>query len=190
MYASAWKEDPFEVMGSRLNVLVWSGGCQPEKAKQWHRAGSKIFSYSNPQVGVEEPLLYRYNFGLALWKADYDGAMDFAYQWAYGNIWNDFDSEKFRDHCFAYPTVNGVVGTIQWEGFREGVDDVRYITTLEKAIEAAGDSKPARAARHWLDDLKSKNARQKVSWKAQEPTAEDLNQVRVRTVSWINQLTE
>ena len=60
MYASAWKEDPFEVMGSRLNVLVWSGGCQPDKAKQWHSVGSKIFSYSNPQVGVEEPLLYRY----------------------------------------------------------------------------------------------------------------------------------
>ena len=190
MYASAWKEDPFEVMGSRLNVLVWSGGCQPEKAKQWHRAGSKIFSYSNPQVGVEEPLLYRYNFGLALWKADYDGAMDFAYQWAYGHIWNDFDSEKFRDHCFTYPTVNGVVGTIQWEGFREGVDDVRYITTLEKAIETAGDTKPAREARQWLDDLKSRNARQKVSWKAQGSAPEDLNQVRVRTVSWINQLTE
>ena len=65
IYASAWKEDPFEVMGSRLNVLVWSGGCQPEMARKWHSVGSKIFSYSNPQVGVEEPLLYRYNFGLA-----------------------------------------------------------------------------------------------------------------------------
>lgn len=50
MYASAWKEDPFEVMGSRLNVLVWSGGCQPDKAKQWHGVGSEIFSYSNPQA--------------------------------------------------------------------------------------------------------------------------------------------
>ena len=63
MYASAWKEDPFEVMGGLLNVLVWSGGCQPEKAKRWHSVGSEIFSYSNPQVGGEEPLLYRYNYG-------------------------------------------------------------------------------------------------------------------------------
>ena len=188
VYASAWKEDPFEVMGGRLNVLVWSGGVQPEKAKRWHTVGSKIFSYSNPQVGVEEPLLYRYNFGLALWKADYDGAMDFAYQYAYGHIWNDFDSERFRDHCFAYPTVNGVVGTIQWEGFREGVDDVRYITTLERAIQKAGKTPPAREAQQWLDALRKENARQQVSWKAQPAPPNNLDQIRSQTVAWINRL--
>lgn len=31
MYASAWKEDPLEVMGSRLYVQLLSGGLQPEK---------------------------------------------------------------------------------------------------------------------------------------------------------------
>ncbi|MCH2596161.1 MAG: DUF6067 family protein [Pirellulales bacterium] len=189
MYASAWKEDPFEVMGSRLNVLVWSGGCQPEKAKRWHSVGSEIFSYSNPQVGVEEPLLYRYNYGLALWKADYDGAMPFAYQWAYGHIWNDFDSEKFRDHCFSYPTINGVVGTIQWEGFREGVDDVRYITTLEQAIEKAGDNEIAHTARRWLVGLKAESPQQEVGWKSQPTPPKDLEQIRSRAVSWIHQLT-
>ncbi|MEE3372021.1 MAG: hypothetical protein VX346_21995 [Planctomycetota bacterium] len=190
MYASAWKEDPFEVMGSLLDVLVWSGGVQPEKAQRWHSVGSKIFSYSNPQVGVEEPLLYRYNFGLALWKAGYDGAMDFAYQYAYGHIWNDFDSERFRDHCFAYPTLNGVVGTMQWEGFREGVDDVRYVTTLEKAIEQAADTGAGREARQWLDQLQRENARQQGSWKAQRSLPANLNEIRSRVVSWINQLTE
>lgn len=189
MYASAWKEDPFEVMGSRLDVLVWSGGCQPDKAKQWHSVGSKIFSYSNPQVGVEEPLLYRYNYGLALWKADYDGSMTFAYQYAYGHIWNDFDSEKFRDHVFAYPTVNGVVGTLQWEGFREGVDDVRYITTLEQAIEEAAESETALEASRWLEGLKSSSSRQEVSWKAQGPPPEDLDHIRSRVVAWINELS-
>lgn len=190
MYASAWKEDPFEVMGSRLNVLVWSGGCQPNKAKQWHSVGSKIFSYSNPQVGVEEPLLYRYNYGLALWKADYDGSMTFAYQYAYGHIWNDFDSENFRDHCFAYPTANGVVGTLQWEGFREGVDDVRYINTLEQAIEKAAGSQAALEASRWLEDLKRNQSQQNASWKAQGPPPENLDQVRSRAVAWIKQLTE
>jgi hypothetical protein len=189
MYASAWKEDPFEVMGGLLNVLVWSGGCQPEKAKRWHSVGSEIFSYSNPQVGVEEPLLYRYNYGLALWKADYDGAMTFAYQWAYGHIWNDFDSENFRDHCFSYPTINGVVGTVQWEGFREGVDDVRYITTLEQAIEKAGDTEIAHTARRWLAGLKAESPQQKVGWKSQPTPPKDLEQIRSRAASWINQLT-
>ena len=154
----------------------------------WHRVGSKIFSYSNPQVGVEEPLLYRYNYGLALWKANYDGAMTFAYQWAYGHIWNDFDSERFRDHCFAYPTTNGVVGTLQWEGFREGVDDVRYVTTLEKAIEEAGDTVTANEAKQGLNDLKRVSARQEVSWKAQPSPPGNLNEIRSMMVRWINQL--
>jgi len=29
---------------------------------------------------------------------------------------------------------------VQWEGFREGVDDVRYLTTLLGHIERAGAS--------------------------------------------------
>ena len=38
----------------------------------------------------------------------------------------------YRDHVFAYPTSNGVIDTIQWEGWREGVDDTRYVATLIK----------------------------------------------------------
>jgi len=57
--------------------------------------------------------------------------MTYAYQHAMGSIWNDFDHEIYRDLVFAYPTENGVIDTIAWEGFREAVDDVRYITTLE-----------------------------------------------------------
>ena len=114
--------------------------------------------------------------------------MTLGYQWAYGHIWNDFDSKRFRDHCFAYPTANGVVGTIQWEGFREGVDDVRYINTLEMAIARAGMTNTARKASKWLQSLK-RNARQKVSWKAQK-LPEDLDQIRSQAVSFIKQLRQ
>jgi hypothetical protein len=56
--------------------------------------------------------------------------MPYAYQHGFGNIWNDFDHPEFRDHVFAYPTTNGLVSTVQWEGFRSAVDDVRYLSTL------------------------------------------------------------
>jgi hypothetical protein len=55
----------------------------------------------------------------------------YAYQHSFCNIWNDFDDPVFRDHVFAYPTVNGVIDTTAWEGYREGVDDVRYLTKLQ-----------------------------------------------------------
>jgi hypothetical protein len=59
--------------------------------------------------------------------------MNWAYQWGFGNtIWNDCDSGGVRDHVFAYPTSDGIIDTVQWEGFREGVDDTRYVATLIK----------------------------------------------------------
>jgi hypothetical protein len=106
----------------------------PATAAQWHSNGKRILSYGNPQVGVENPEIYRNNYGFALWNAGYNGTMNFAYQFAYGDIWNDYDRnpDRYRDHVFAYPTSNGVIDTIQWEGWREGVDDTRYVAALIK----------------------------------------------------------
>ena len=78
--------------------------------------------------------------GLVLWKYDYDGAATNAYQHTFGATWNDFDHPTYRSHTIAYPTVDGVIDTIAWEGYREGVDDVRHVTTLQKAIETARKS--------------------------------------------------
>jgi len=165
----------FEAMGDRLGLAVFAGRPDPDEARKYHRVGSEIFCYANPQVGVEEPETYRRNFGLLLWKADYDGAMDYAYQHSFGHIWNDFDHGHYRDHVFAYPTADGVIGTIQWEGFREGVDDVRYLSTLLEAIRKARRSYSPLAveAERWLEEL--------------DPTG-DLDKVRSDMVEWILKL--
>jgi len=168
----------FEAMGSLLNVAVLAGRPDPEEAKKWHSVGSQAFCYAYPQVGNEEPETYRRNFGLVLWKAGFDGAMDYAYQHGFGHVWNDFDNERYRDHNFTYPTVNGIVGTIQWEGFREAVDDVRYVTTLEQAIKKAHTAKKALAkqAQSWLDSL--------------DPDLADLNAARAKMAEWIERLMQ
>lgn len=168
----------FEAMGGLLNCAVLAHWPDPAEAEKWHRVGSHAFCYANPQVGVEEPSTYRRNFGLVLWEAGFDGAMDYAYQHAFGHVWNDFDSTRYRDHNFTYPTVDGVVGTIQWEGFREGVDDVRYVTTLEHAIQNASQAQAdtARQAQQWLDSIQPKTA--------------DLDALRSATAQWITRLGE
>lgn len=152
----------FELVGDLLDLLVCACCPQPREAAKWHRAGQKIVSYCNPQVGAENPELYRRNFGLLLWKINYDGFMNYAYQTSCGNTWNDFDEHpayRFREHNFTYPTVNGVIDTIAWEGFREGVDDIRYARTLSKALadaKASGDEpkkKAISAAERWLEKL-------------------------------------
>lgn len=128
--------DAYNIVGDLLDAAVMFGELSAEQARLYHSKGHKIFSYSNPQVGQENPEIYRRNFGLALWKAGYDGAMDYAYQKNYKDFWNDFDNQRYREETFTYPTSNGLVSTIQWEGFREAVDDVRYISTLLNIIDS------------------------------------------------------
>ncbi len=172
-FVACYKRKTFEAMGALLDCAVMASKPDLEEAALWHGVDSEIFCYAYPQVGNEEPERYRRNFGLVLWKAGYDGAMNYAYQHGFGHVWNDFDHGHYRDHNFTYPTVNGVVGTIQWEGFREGVDDVRYVTTLEQAIEAASAAKAdiAKQARAWLEAL--------------DPEKADLYDTRAEMVKWI-----
>lgn len=128
-----------ESVGDLLDVLIYAGEPSRSEAQKWHEKTHAIWSYANPQGGVENPEVYRRNFGLLLWKRQYDGACTYAYQHGFGNIWNDFDHVVYRDHNLTYPTVDGVIDTIAWEGYREAVNDVRYLTTLLTAIRQAKD---------------------------------------------------
>ena len=49
--------------------------------------------------------------------------------------YNDFGASRRKRFNMVYPTADGVIDTVQWEGYREGIDDVRYLTTLLKLIE-------------------------------------------------------
>jgi hypothetical protein len=149
-------------MGDLQDLQIACGAPIKEEAEKWHSKGKQVFNYANPQTGVEEPLRYRRNYGLLLWQNDYDGAMDHAYMTSYRNIWNDFDF-WCREENMAYPTADGVVDTTEWEGYREGVDDVRYLTTLVNAVNAAKASADPKmkekvsAAEKYLNELKTMN---------------------------------
>jgi len=151
VFATGFRDEQqhFKKMGDIQDLFVCSGYPYKEEAELWHSAQHKIWCYGNPQAGVENPEVYRRNFGLLLWRNGYDGACTYAYQHGFGNAWNDFDDTVYRDHCFTYPTVDGVVGTIAWEGYREARDDVRYVTKLQQLIDASmasGDERRKRAA--------------------------------------------
>lgn len=165
------------VVRDLLDLLIMAGKPEFSQAEELHRMGHRIFSYANPQVGPENPEIFRRNYGLELWKNSYDGAMPYAYQDSMGFIWNDFDHEKYRDHSFTYPTVDGVIDTLAWEGFREGIDDVRYVGTLEKALrDVRNSSDPVVAeASNFLRNLRN-------------TTGVDLNETRKKVVFYILQV--
>jgi len=159
VFVAGYAGSNFREMGDIQDLLICAGYPSRREAEKWHSKGHKIWCYANPQGGIENAEVNRRNFGLLLWKHKYDGAATWTYMSTGGRTWNDFDSPKARDYNFVYPTVDGVIDTVQWEGYREGVDDVRYVTALEAAIrkaEASGDphkTGAASKAKRYLEEL-------------------------------------
>ncbi|MFH2069065.1 MAG: hypothetical protein ABII89_06360, partial [Candidatus Omnitrophota bacterium] len=155
-------EGQFELAGDIQDLFVsacfHAPDTQPvkEEADKWHSVGHKIWLYANPQAGPENPALFRKGYGFIPWKADYDGAATWAYIHYYPP-WNDFRSNG-KLYNFVYPTVNGVVDTIAWEGYREGIDDIRYGTTLKLLIAQKKGGPKNREALEAEDYLKNLNA--------------------------------
>jgi hypothetical protein len=160
----AGSADHFEKSKGLTDLLVYHGHPNRKVAAQQHGVGNKIFKYSEPQAGPEDPLLWRKSFGIAIWQADYDGAMPYAFQSQDGLIWNDWDGLNYRTASLAYPAADRPISTLAFEGLREAIDDVRYLTALENAVSRSeqhgdpgdGGESALRAAVIFLDQLKDR----------------------------------
>ncbi len=179
----------FGFMGDIQDLMVCNGYPHREEAARWHAKGHKIVCYANPQCGVEQPDTYRRNYGLLLWQNDYDGGMTFLYRevWDHHVVWDDFYGRSpHKRHNMVYPTMDGVIDTVQWEGYREGVDDVRYLNTLLQVIEKAkvsADEKTkaiASEAQNYLKELKDNDINK---------ARTDLDAVRSEIIDYIVRLT-
>ncbi len=128
-----------------------------------HRNGSRIFTYFDPQGGQPFPEYHRRHRGMGLWKARLDGTMT----WAYLHIWTRTirpEDPVIKDNgvglspnSFVLRGPAGPLGTLSWEGYREGYDDARYLATLEDAIaKAKGNGKKSdlvAETERWLDNI-------------------------------------
>jgi hypothetical protein len=176
IFAAVSNQGSFPLVGDLLDLALIGNRPDPRQAKQYHDVGHRVFCYAFPSSGLVNPVVYRSHYGLLLWQTGYDGAMNYAYQVNYGgHIWNDFDVPKIRNQVYAYPTIDGVVDTIEWEGQRAGIDDVRYLMTLIKYAKDAKPTKPrlAAEAQAWLDKL---------------DINDDLDSIRDQITDWIMKL--
>ncbi|MGZ9584235.1 hypothetical protein [Paenibacillus marinisediminis] len=142
--------------------IDWAGEPTREKADSWHALGSDklITNYAYPHSGPENPDLMRQRHGMWLYKANYDAT--FNYIWFFEsqdvNVWGEYIDATFRAFNFVYPTRTDIIDTIAWEGFREGIDDIRYATKLKQVAQdalASGDAARIAAATKaltWLDE--------------------------------------
>ena len=131
-----------------------------EIIKGVHQNGFKIFTYFDLVAGSPFPEVHRRIRGLGMWKAGLDGTMT----WSYSHIAKPdpekiigYPAEQMMAHSYVWRGRDSVIDTLSWEGFREGVDDARYLATLlEAQKQACADGRHTdlvEQTRNWLDNL-------------------------------------
>jgi len=136
--------------GSRPDVVsVYAPNNCAELTSRAARAEDHGDVYFYWQAHMEKPLVHRVLAGLLLWKSGADGISPYCYQHLPGiphSPFDDFDpwdsathtdslGRRFKDHMATYPARHGVIHTVQWKGLADGITDLRYLATLEKAID-------------------------------------------------------
>lgn len=101
--------------------------------------------YASQHVGAENPAYVRRQYGMGPYLAGFGCNYNYAHHL---QGWNDTEAGLYRPMNFVYGSGNGCVDTLAWEGFREGIDDIRYATLLKTtALRLAKDGPtPARYA--------------------------------------------
>lgn len=131
----------------RCHTLSLGGGFDPVTVRESAAAsGDSYWWYTN--ACREYPDVMRFKGGFFFWKTGATGQLYWAYQYPSGmNPTSDLDG---IDWCAAYPGETGPIPTIEWEGLREGIDDFRFVHTLE--LEIADAREGGSAAKRTLAD--------------------------------------
>jgi hypothetical protein len=119
-----------------VQALIASNGDRQLNNRDW-------FWWTASQSDAHLNRLYS---GFLLWKCNVYGAMASDYQTAFGT--DPFDdtlvptgaNAPYRPQMLTYPAQGGLISTIQWEGMREGVTDVRFLTTFFAAWRECKDN--------------------------------------------------
>jgi len=75
-------------------------------------------------------------YGFGFWRSGFRALIPWIYKADNGNPWNYLDSSTM-DFMVRTADDGSPVPVTLWEAFREGIDDGRYVTTLERWIERA-----------------------------------------------------
>ncbi len=144
----------------------------------WNQMGTNTYCawYANQHVGAEDPELNRRQNGLAAYLSGYSALCNYAHHLG---PYNDA-SETYKPMVFVYGTADGVIDTLQWEGFREGVDDIRY-ATLMMALAREAEKSPDIEVRYLAGKAKLLLARF-------DKKTGDLNAVRGEMIGFIERL--
>ena len=131
-----------QVFDKAAHVYSWHNVARDpedgEYAALWNKIGGTHCAwYACMHIGPENPAFNRRQYGMAPYLAGYNATCNYAHHFG---PYND-DRTTYKPMVFAYGISSGVIDTIQWEGYREGNDDIRYATLLTSLAREAAESK-------------------------------------------------
>ena len=129
--------------GANVADIYWppvqpDGESAAQTAKFNDLGGAGWFGwYANHHVGPENPAFNRRQYGFGPYRAGLSCNFNYAHHL---DGWNDIAPSLYKPMMLIYGTGSGCVDTLAWEGFREGLDDIRYATLLKQlALPLARD---------------------------------------------------
>ena len=163
-------------------LIDWHNTNNPPEAdaepRRWNEIGNgkRIAWYAAQHVGSEDPAFHRRQNGLACWLSGYTALCNYAHHLG---SFNDCGG-TYKPMVYAYGISTGVIDTLAWEGFREGVDDIRYATLLMSLARTAAAS----------DDVVTRRKGEKALMYLAllERERADLNEARLEMVNHIVRL--
>lgn len=178
VFTSGW-DDNYLYLPAYENIHAQAAVIDKKIADRWHAIKGKVVSYAGPFAGPDNPELMRRSHGMKMYRADYDGFFMLSYVEGL-HSWNERVNGRYRNFTMAYPTVNGPINSIAFEGLREGIDDIRYATLLRTLAEECFASKNQDAIYA---------AKKAIAWfELTDPNSIDLDLLRMEMADHIIQM--
>jgi len=121
----------------RVDARIYAyGHYNRDKVLQEARQGHPFWYYENGMFYAHSTLASRGHAGFEFLRSGAEVATAWGFAATNANPYNDFDGGH-KDWNVIFPGVDGPTPTIYWELCREGVDDCRYVATLQQQIRQA-----------------------------------------------------
>ena len=133
--------------------------------------------YASHHVGPESPAFNRRQYGFGPYRAGLSCNYNYAHHL---DGWNDIATDGYKPMMLVYGSGDGCIDTLAWEGFREGLDDIRYATLLKSLAEKLAADE--RAAARYASRLALKLLADA------DGDDEDLQTLRLEMIEWIERL--
>jgi hypothetical protein len=157
--------DPFADVrcfnGHAMDNWIRAGNTFENLEEQMEASGDEAWLYHNIRGSFFPAEWTRLVNGFYLWISPIKIHVPWMYYYYNMNPMDCTDGPELRGGDFAYAVPDphdraAMIPTRHWEAYREGVDDMRYLRTLERLVEAHARTPEADRASRWLMQLRER----------------------------------